>query len=411
MTDQANKPPDKPTAPPTPPPASPTNITGNPRDAWLSRVRSFGDRIWSTMALPLLSIVLALVVGAVVIIMSSALEPGKPLDFGLPLRAYSALFDGSLGGENGRVSMFVQAAPLLLSALGVGLAFKAGLFNIGAQGQFLLGAVGCVAVSQLVRDSGPLVAIPVGLAAGALIGAAWGFIPGFLKAVSGAHEVVTTIMLNFVALALMSWLITGPLRLPRSPNPVTPTVGDAALPILFGRDGHLGILVAFLLVPIVWFVLYRTTLGFEIRAVGANPDASRYAGMKPRRLITLTMSMAGFLAGLAGTINVLGINHQMNATFSTTVGFDSITVALLGRSHPVGIALAALLFGGMRAGAGTMQIRAGVPAELVDLLQAIILLFLVASPVVRRVFRLRGVKSNLGTTDTMSRTYGSEAIR
>jgi simple sugar transport system permease protein len=133
--------------------------------------------------------------------------------------------------------------------------------------------------------------------------------------------------------------------------------------------------------------------------------------MKPRRLVALTMSLAGLLAGLAGTINVLGINHQMNATFDTTVGFDAITVALLGRSHPVGIALAALLFGGMRAGAGLMQINAGVPAELVDVLQAIILLFLVASPVVRRLFRLRGAKASLGTTDTMARTYGSEAIR
>ena len=408
MSEQ-NRPVDKPSAPPTSPPTSPTNTTGNRNDQLL--VVRIGNRVWATMALPLLSIVLALVVGAVVIILSSALEPGKPIDFGLPLRAYGALFGGSLGGENGRVSTLVQAAPLLLAALGVGLAFKAGLFNIGAQGQFLLGAIGCVAASQLVSDSGPWVAIPVALVAGALIGALWGFIPGFLKAVSGAHEVVTTIMLNFVALALLSWLITGPLRQPRSPNPVTPTVGDAALPILIGRDGHVGILLAFALVPIIWFILYRTTLGFEIRAVGANPDASRYAGMKPRRLVTLTMSIAGLLAGMAGTINILGINHQMNATFSTTVGFDSITVALLGRSHPAGIALAALLFGAMRAGAGTMQIRAGVPAELVDLLQAVILLFLVASPVVRRLFRLRGVKANLGTTDTMSRTYGSEAIR
>ena len=144
--------------------------------------------------------------------------------------------------------------------------------------------------------------------------------------------------------------------------------------------------------------------------MGANPDASRYAGMKPRRLITLTMSLAGMLAGLAGTGNILGINHQMNATFSTTVGFDAITVALLGRSHPIGVMLAALLFGAMRAGAGLMQIKAGVPAELVDLLQAIILLFLVASPVISRLFRLRDVQASLGTTDTMSKTYGSKAI-
>jgi simple sugar transport system permease protein len=370
-----------------------------------------GSQVWAQLALPLLAIVLALIAGAVVIILTSALEPGKPMDFGLPLRAYGALLEGSLGSENGRTSTLVQAAPLILAGLGIGLGFKAGLFNIGARGQFLLAALAAVAASQLVKDSGPWVAIPVAYIAGALVGAAWGFIPGFLKAVSGAHEVVTTIMLNFIALQLMSALISGPLRLPRSPQPVTPNVGDAALPILLGRDGHLGILIAFLAVPIIWFVLYRTTLGFEIRAVGANPDASRYAGMKPRRLVTLTMSLAGMLAGLAGVGNVLGINHQMNATFSTTVGFDAITVALLGRSHPVGVMLAALLFGAMRAGAGLMQIQAGVPTQLVDLLQAVILLFLVASPVIRRLFRLRGVKSGLGTTETMAKTYGSEAIR
>ena len=268
-----------------------------------------------------------------------------------------------------------------------------------------------VAASQLVRDSGPLIAIPVAILAGAAVGALWGFIPGFLKAYSGAHEVVTTIMLNFVAISLLSFLVAGPLRLPHSPQPVTADVGDAALPIILGRDGHLGILIAFLFVPLIWFLLFRTTRGFEIRAVGANPDAARYAGMKPRRLVILTMSIAGMLAGLAGTGNILGINHQMPASFSTTVGFDAITVALLGRSHPIGIMLAALLFGAMRAGATLMQIKAGVPVELVDLVEAIILLFLVASALVRRLFRLRGVKTGLGTTETITATYGNEAIR
>jgi general nucleoside transport system permease protein len=363
------------------------------------------------MAMPLLAIVLALLVGAVVIILTSALKPGVGFDWGLPLRAYKALWDGSVGSPNGRVTTLVQAAPLMLAGLGVGLGFKAGLFNIGAQGQYLLGAVATVAAALVVSDQSPIIAIPFAIIAGALAGAAWGFIPGFLKAVSGAHEVVTTIMLNFIALALVSWLITGPLRLTNSPQPVTPGVGASTLPVFIGRDGHIGIILAFIAVPVIWFLLYRLTLGFEIQAVGANPDASRYAGMKPRRLIILTMSLAGLLAGLAGTIDILGVTHQMPASYSTTVGFDAITVALLGRSNPIGIMLAALLFGMLRAGAGLMQISAGVPVELVDLLEAIILFFLVASPVLRRVFKLRGVKSGLGTTETMSRTYGSEAIR
>jgi ABC-type uncharacterized transport system permease subunit len=395
---------------PTTPPASPTNKEDGP-PSMSARARALLAQAWSVLAMPVLAIILALIVGAVIIILTSALKPGASFDVGLPLRAYQALFQGSLGNENGRVTTLVQAAPLMLAGLGVGLGFKAGLFNIGAQGQYLLGAVSCVAAALLVKDTDPIIAIPFAVIVGGLVGAAWGFIPGFLKAFRGAHEVVTTIMLNFVALALVSWLITGPLRQPRSPQPVTPNVGDAALTVLFGRDGHIGIILAFIAVPIVWFLINRMTIGFQIRAVGANPDAARYAGMKPRRLITLTMSVSGLFAGLAGTIDILGVTHQMPASYSTNVGFDAITVALLGRSNPFGIMLAALLFGALRAGAGPMQIQAGVPRELVDLLEAVILLFLVASPVIRRVFRLRGVKSSLGTTDTMSRTYGSEAIR
>jgi general nucleoside transport system permease protein len=402
---------DKPNVTPASEPASPTNKEGDPQSMWARRARSLIAQAWSVMAMPVIAIVLGLIVGAVIMILTSSLKPGSSIDVALPLRAYQALFQGSVGSENGRVSTLVQAAPLILAGLGIGLAFKAGLFNIGGRGQYLLGAVASVAAALLVRDMDPIIAMPFALIVGALAGAVWGFIPGVLKAFTGAHEVVTTIMLNFVALYLVSWLITFPLRQPRSPQPVTPDVGNAALTLLFGRDGNLGILLAFAAVPIVWFLLYRTTLGFQIRAVGANPDASRYAGMKPRRLITFTMSAAGMLAGLAGVIDILGVRHQMSASHSTNVGFDAITVALLGRSHPVGIMLAALLFGAMRAGAGPMQIQAGVPPQLVDLVQAIILLFLVASPVIRRVLRLRGVKSSLGTTDTMTRTYGSEAIR
>jgi simple sugar transport system permease protein len=367
---------------------------------------------WGQLALPILAILLSLVAGAVFMILTSPLIPGKSgFDLALPLTAYAALWNGSIGSETGRVSTLVQAAPLILAALGVGLGFKAGLFNIGAYGQFVLGAIGSIAAAGLVLHAGPIIAIPVALAGGALAGAAWGFIPGVLKAVSGAHEVVTTIMLNFISFAVLAYLVSGPLRAPGSPQPITVSTADASLPIIIGRDGHLGILLAFAFVPIIWLLLYRTTRGFEIRAVGANPDASRYAGMKPRWIIILTMSLAGMLAGLAGAGNILGINHQMRPSFSSTVGFDAITVALLGRSHPVGVMLASLLFGAMRAGAQQMQISAGVPTELIDVVQAILLVFLVASPLLRRLFRLRGAKTGLGTTDSMAATYGSQTIQ
>ena len=402
---------DKATLAPEPPGASTSSEQRDPAGGWGRRAGSWFGQLWSVMAMPLLAIVLALIVGAIVIVVTSGLGPNATVDFGLPFRAYQALWQGSLGSETGRVTTLVQAAPLMLAGLGVGLGFKAGLFNIGAAGQFLVGGISCVAGSILVQGSDPIIAIPFALLCGALGGALWGFIPGALKAFSGAHEVVTTIMLNYISYGLLSWLVSGPLRQARAPQAVTPDVGNSALPILFGRDGHAGILLAFIAVPIVWFLLYRMTIGFQIRAVGANPDASRYAGMKPRRLIIFTMSAAGLLAGLAGTINILGINHNMKPTTTTIVGFDAITVALLGRSHPVGVMFAALLFGGLRAGGPAMQAAVGVPSDLVSLLEAIILFFLVISPVLRRVFRLRGVKSNLGTTETMSRTYGSEAIR
>jgi simple sugar transport system permease protein len=250
--------------------------------------------------------------------------------------------------------------------------------------------------------------VPLAVLAGILAGAFWGFIPGLLKAWSGAHEVVTTIMLNYIAISLLAALVSGPLKVsPLSPQPVTADVGGARLPIILGESGHLGILFALVAVVFIAWLLYRTTRGFEIRTVGANPDAGRYAGMRPRFLVVFTMSVAGGLAGLAGTIQLLGVSHNMSASYGTTVGFDSIAVALLGRSSPFGIVFAALLFGAMRAGSALMQ--QSVPRELVDVVQAMILLFLVAAPVLLRLFRLRGAKADVGTPDTISRTYGSEA--
>ena len=381
-------------------------------------LRGFGARAWSLVALPLISIVLALIVGAIVILVSQMILPGRTFDLFLPVTAYVALVQGALGtpdlwfsGNFGSiVDTLVSTTPLVLGGLSVGLAFKAGLFNIGAQGQFLLGALGSVAMGVTMASSPAWIAVPVALAAGALAGAAWGFIPGLLKAVSGAHEVVVTIMLNYVAVAVVAAVVGGPLRQQGRPEAITPDVGSAALPIIIGNSGHAGILLAIGAVAIVAWLLFRTTLGFEIRTVGANPDAARYAGMRPRFLTILTMSLAGGLAGLAGAVVVLGVTHLMTPSFGTTVGFDSIAVALLGRTNPMGIVVAALLFGGLRAGAPLMQIKAGIPVELIDVLQAMILLFLVANPVLRRALKLRGVKTGLDTTDTITRTYAGEAV-
>jgi general nucleoside transport system permease protein len=366
------------------------------------------DSFVANFAIPLIAIVLALLVGALVMILSSALVPGHGFDLTLPLTAYASLFSGAFGSPEALTSTLLYAAPLTLAGLGVAFGFKAGLFNIGAQGQFLMGALGAAAVGGAVHDSPPVIAITLAVLGGVLAGVIWGGIVGVLKATSGAHEVVTTIMMNYIALAVLSWAVSGPLRLPNSPQPITPDVGGAAFPIIFGRDGHLGILIAAAMVPIIWFLLYRTTLGFEIRTLGANLDAARYAGMRPRVLTVFAMGMAGGLAGLAGAGNLLGINHQVSATFSTTVGFDSITVALLGRSNPFGVALSALFFGGMRSGAGDMQVQAGLPTELVDVIEAVLLFFLVVGPIIGARLRLRGVKTGLGDANRVSAALGGE---
>jgi simple sugar transport system permease protein len=371
--------------------------------------RSLPRRIWAIGGLPFISIVLALVVGAVVILVSELLLPDHVFDWTLPITAYLALIEGSLGSPDNVIKTFVASVPLVLAGLSVALGFKAGLFNIGAGGQFLVGALGAVTVGVAFGQAPGLVAIPMAVLAGLLAGAAWGFIPGVLKAVSGAHEVVTTIMLNYVAFSLLAWAVSGPLKVVGSPSPITHDVGNAAFPILIGTTGHLGIFIALAMVVAVRWLLYKTTLGFEIRTVGANPDAARYAGMRPKVLIVMTMSMCGLLAGLAGACIVLGVTHSMTSAFGTTVGFDAIAVALLARSNPVGIIFSGLLFGAMRAGAGLMQINAKIPPELIDVIQALILLFLVIGPVLTRVLKLRGVSGSLGATETITKSYASES--
>jgi general nucleoside transport system permease protein len=371
---------------------------------------SLGARAWSVVAVPLVVTVLSVLLGALIMLFSELLVPGKKFDWGLPLAAYSALVNGAVGGPDAIVSTLVYSTPLVFGGLAVGFGFKAGLFNIGAQGQFLVGALGAVMAGVALANAPAAIAIPLAVLAGIVAGGIWGFIPGFLKAVSGAHEVVSTIMMNYIAVQLLAALVSGPLKVPRSPSPVTFDVGNAAFPIILAPNGHLGILLAVLAALFVWWLLYRTTWGFEVRSVGANRDAARYAGMRPKLITVATMTFCGALAGLAGTSVLLGVTHTMTSSFGTTVGFDSIAVALLARSNPLVIVPAALLFGGMRAGAGLMQIQAQIPVELVDVLQATILLFLVASPVLRRLLRVSGRDAGSVVTGATVSSLGSGGV-
>jgi ABC-type uncharacterized transport system permease subunit len=365
-------------------------------------------RAWAVLALPIISVILSILVGSIVILVSEWLVSGQ-LKPQLAVAAYAFLVNGSVGSFNAIVNTVTNAAPLILAGLSVGLAFKAGLFNIGGQGQFLMGALGAVIVGTAFRESPSIIGVPAALVAGMVFGALYGFIPGILKALSGAHEVVTTIMLNFIAVYAIAGTVSSVLKVPAAPQAVTLDVGNAALPIILGRNGHIGIIYALLMAVVYGWVLFRTTRGFEIRTAGANPDAARYAGMSPRRIIVWTMTAAGLLTGLAGATELLGVSHQMTASYNTSVGFDAIAVALLGRTNPLGIVIAALIFGGLRAAAPGMQIEAGVPADLVGVIQATILFFLVAGPVVQRVFRLKGAEAAIEDTGTFTKTYG-EAV-
>jgi general nucleoside transport system permease protein len=284
--------------------------------------------------------------------------------------------------------------------------FKAGLFNTGANGQFLIGALAAAAVGWAVADLSPILAIPLALGGGMLFSAFYGFIPGALKAWTGAHEVVTTIMLNFIAAATVAFLVTGPLEAPGFTFARTGDVGNAAYPTIGDTAAHLGILIAFLAVPVIYWLLNRSVFGFEIRMVGANPSAARYAGIHAGRVVILTMSLSAMLAGMAGAGQVLGLTHFVSASFSTSAGFDAITIALLGRVHPFGVLLASLLFGIMRAGSNLMQIQVRVPVEIIDLIQAMILLFLTADIIVRWIFRIRAERAELAELKTITKTYG-----
>ncbi|MEO7119338.1 MAG: ABC transporter permease [Candidatus Limnocylindrales bacterium] len=360
------------------------------------------------LAVPAGAIALSLLVGAVVLIASSPLVKGfDPL---LPLTTYGALIEGSVLSLDALVETAVNATPLILVGLAVGLGFKAGIFNIGGQGQFLMGALASAGAGAALAHSGPFVAVPLALLAGVIAGAVYGFIPGFLKAYTGAHEVVTTIMLNYIAAQIVGAFITGPLRDPGSSFARSPDVVDAALPgiVNAGRahEGTIGLIFPVIIVPIIFWLLYRSTIGFEIRTVGANPDAARYAGMRPRRIVILALTLGGALAGLGGATEILGVTRYLPAAYSTNIGFDAITVALLGRAHPIGIVFAGLLFGAMRAGAGLMQVKAGIPVQMIDVLQGVILFFLAAELVVRRVFRMRAAKADVDELKTVTASYG-----
>src|SRR5690606_31675354 len=308
-------------------------------------------------------------------------------------RSFVALFRGSLGSLTAISETLTAAAPLTLAGLGIALGFRAGLFNIGAEGQVIMGGIAAVVIGFSFEGMPIWIHLPLALIVGALAGALWASIAGWLRAATGAHEVITTIMLNLIAMRLVDYLLRHPfIQKEGRADPISKTVlPSAELPHLLDWVDpalrlHAGFILVLLAVVFVWWLLFRTTTGFEFRAAGLNPDAARYAGMRSGLIIVLVMALAGALAGLAGANQVLGVLGRASPNFSGGVGFDAIAVALLGRSHPLGVLLAGLLFGALQAGGRQMQVSAGVSLDLIAIIQALIIIFIAAPILMRAVF-------------------------
>lgn len=384
-----------------------------------------GGALFQPLLTPVLAVLTGLIIGAIVILVTDAEAAAAYRNFFVdPLEAlkatwtaiaaaYGALFTGSFGNPKEIVEgiqtylstgnnelllksiypfteSLVTATPYIFAGLSVALGFRCGLFNIGAEGQFFIGALCSAFVGYSLKGLPALIHLPLALLGGAVGGALWGAVPGYLKARFGAHEVVNTIMMNWIAFRLSDWLLNGPMKASGF-RPVTPNIqASAELPRFFPDPLRFnwGFVLALAMAWLVYWFLFKTTLGFEIRSVGANPDAAKYAGMNIVRNFVLVMVLAGGLAGLAGSAQVLGVDHWVGQGFSAGYGFDAIALALLGKSHPFGVVLAALLFGFLRSGATEMQSIAGIPIDIISIIQGLVIIFVAAPAIIRWIYRI-----------------------
>jgi simple sugar transport system permease protein len=387
---------------------------------------------------PVLAVLTAFLVGALIIIFSDpetlklfTTDPIAAVQraIGQVSSAYSALLTGALGSPSAYVAAFtsgdpaqikaafvpisetiLNATPLIFTGLSVALGFRSGLFNIGAEGQLYIGAIFATFVGFSITGMPIFIHLPLAIAAGFLGGALWGFIPGILKARTGAHEVIVTIMLNYTSYLLLAWVLkTSVFQREGRDDPISKLIPDTGAFPQFVNDPTLranwATLLAFAAAIGISWLLFRSVRGFEFRAVGLNPGAARYAGMSISRTIVLTMIICGGLAGLAGTTQVLGSSRTLTPGFSPGWGFDGIAVALIGGSRPLGVVLAAFLFGALRAGATPMQAATGIPIDLVVVIQALVIMFVAAPALVRGIYRF---KANPATgTEVFAKGWGS----
>lgn len=334
---------------------------------------------WKSFVTTLLSVVLALIIGAIVILL------GKQN----PLEAYQALLRGSLGSKTAITETLLHATPLIFTGLAVGFAFKGGLFNIGGEGQLLIGGLLASIAAFSIKGVPPFIHLHLVLIAAVVGGALYGAIPGFLKAKLGVHEVINTIMLNWVALYLVMFLVNNPFKDPSGLGTPSP-LSSAAIPILVaGSRLHVGLILALVTALFIWFILSRTVLGYEIKGMGHSLHAAEYGGVNIVKRIIITMAISGGLAGLAGAMEYVGVLGRLPSTlWFAGYGFEGIAVALVGKNHPLGIILSALLFGALGTGGTQMQLAANISKEVTGIIQALVILFVAAPDIIKQLIPL-----------------------
>jgi simple sugar transport system permease protein len=371
----------------------------------MDRITGVGESLRRVLLLPALALILALVVGAVIIMLTDleawqqmGEDPGAALGEMLAgvWEAYRALFLGAFGSVRAVSETLFTATPLILAGLAVAVGFRAGLFNIGARGQMYISGLFALWVGLHV-DLPAILHIPLALLAAFIGGGIWGGLAGLLRARTGAHEVITTIMLNFIAFFFTLWALkTSVFQEEGSSIPKSAPIRESArLPTLFGEEFrvNIGLLIAIAAVFFVYWLLFKSTVGFEFRSAGYSPSASLYAGMSVAFLYTAVMFISGGLAGLAGAQMTIGLPpYTVTDNFPGNIGFDAIALALLGRSHPFGVLWSGLLFGALVSGGRAMQASAGVTVDLVIVMQALIIVFIAAPELVKAIFRVRKIE-------------------
>ncbi len=374
----------------------------------------------SSITIIILSIISGFIMGGLLVIITSpevfkafgsSFGEGIAASWKIVWTTYSSLFIGAFGDpakisaaiESGEKAKILSAAgpffeslvvttPYLFTGVAVALGFRAGVFNIGAEGQLQVGSIAAAWAGWTFTGLSPWIHVPLALLCGAIAGGLWGFVPGWLKVKTGAHEVITTIMMNYIGYYLIYYLVAIPFKDPNEVVPKTPWILDSAHLYRFFPEPirfHLGFFIAIGVAVLIWFLLFKTTWGYEIRSVGINMSASKYAGMNITVLTVAAMALSGAIAGLGGASEIMGVYWRQSQALSSGYGFDSIALALLAQNHPLGVILTALLFGFLRSGSKVMQLRAGIPIYIINILQAFIILFLAAPAIIRTIYRLK----------------------